>query len=148
RRIRLRRRRRHPARAQGRHAPPRARLARRRRCAGAHLRLAGVPDRSGRGAALRGAGARAEAEDCVTCADVESSRSKESNMFNVSSRPVVPGFNVQVPGFRVPLPRGGEGAGYPPADMNAYALRIAPDLAATPDSLPWYRLPAFLNMRI
>ena len=47
RRLRLRRRGRHPARAKGRHAPPRPCLARRWRCAGAHLRLSGVQDATG-----------------------------------------------------------------------------------------------------
>jgi len=72
-------------------------------------------------------------------------------MFNVSPRSVVPGFNVQVPGFRLPLPRGGDDARYPPADMNAYVLRSEPDFAATyqpsPNSLPWYWLPEFPNVR-
>jgi hypothetical protein len=61
-------------------------------------------------------------------------------------------LNPYVPWLR--LPTGGDDHGYPRADMNAYALRSVPDFAATyqlasdsPNSLPWYPLPAFPNVR-
>jgi hypothetical protein len=56
---------RHPARAQGRYAPARGRLARRRRRAGAHLLLSGRQARLGRGAPLRGRAPETEEVDHV-----------------------------------------------------------------------------------
>jgi hypothetical protein len=62
-------------------------------------------------------------------------------------------LNPYVPWLR--LPTGRDDHGYPPADMNAYALRSTPDFPAAtyqpasyyPNSLPWYWLPAFPNVQ-